>query len=321
MMTQADKNVVFESIVATIDDERLISEMKILLEVEPEPIKSLNYYLKNYRKQLVEDEMSNDSFKAINTGLSDFDNHTGGWKMGTLNIVAAHKGNGLRAFLISILDNIAIKNKQEVAVFGLISLPENFINHIIASETAISVCKIHSKLLEKHEIVQLDKKIDQIIYAPIFIDGNVPLTVIHLKNKIKQLIKNNNLKIALIENLEAIAGKRELVLKDLNNLAEELQIPIVAFYELPTNWIERLDLNYKPSYTRFKKKYSDIAFHDDLETLTLIYRREYYGLTKWEDNTSCEGQAELICYGKSFETKNIRIKFIAHLAKFVDLDC
>jgi len=290
------------------------------LEVEPEPVKSLNYYLKNYRKQVVDIEIRNDSLNDIKSGLSDFDNHTSGWKNGTLNIVAAHKGNGLRAFLITILGNMAVKNKQEVAIFGLNSTPECFTNRILASETAISSKKLESKTLEKHEIVQLDKKIAPLYDVPIFIDDAVPLTVTRLKNKIKQLIEEKNVKIVLIENLEKIIGKRELVIKDLNRIALELQIPIVAFYELTTTWVERISPNFKPCYTAFTKKYTDIAFHDYLETITLIYRREYYGFTEWEDNTSCEGQAELISYGKSFETKNIRIKFISHLAKFITLN-
>jgi len=320
MMKLEDKKKVLESILTTIDDETIISEMMALLEVEPEPIKSLNYYLKNYRKQVVDIKISNVSLNPIKSGLSDFDNYTGGWKDGTLNIVAAHKGNGLRAFLITILGNMAIKNKQEVALFALNSTPECFTNRILASETAISSKKLESKTLEKHEIIQLDKKIAPLLDAPIFIDDTVPLTVTRLKNKIKQLIEEKDVKIVLIENLEKIVGKRELVIKDLNNVAMELQIPIIAFYKLTATWVERIGPNYKPSYTAFTKKYTDIAFHDDIETLTLIYRREYYGFDEWEDNAPCEGQAELICYGKSFESKNIHIKFISHLAKFRNLE-
>ena len=144
---------------------------------------------------------------------------------------------------------MAIENKQEVAIFGLNSTPECFTNYILASETAISSKKLESKTLEKHEIVQLDKKISPIIDAPIFIDDTVPLSVIHLKNKIKQFIKDNSLKIVFIENLEKIVGKRELVIKDLNRLALELQIPIIAFYKLTATWVERIGPNFKPCYT------------------------------------------------------------------------
>ena len=317
-MNIEDKKKVLESVLMTIDDEKIISEVKALLEVEAEQVRALGYYLTNYRRQVVDVKTLKDSRNAVKTGLSDFDNYTGGWKNGSLNIVAAHTGMGLRTFLITILGNTAIINKQEIAVFGLNNSAEFFTSRIIASGSGISSAKLDLKALEKHEIVQLDKKLDPLFEAPVFIDDAVSLTITGLKNKIKHLIEEKNLKIAVIENLEKIDGKRELVLKDLNRLAMELQIPIVAFYKLPANWVERFDSNYKPAYTEFTKKYTHIAFHDYVETLTLIYRREYYGLTEWEDNTSCEGQAELICYGESFESKNIRIRFIPHLAKFMD---
>jgi len=318
-MNLEDKKKVLESVLTTIDDEKIISKIKALLEVEVEPVKALGFYLKNYRRQVIDVEIRRDYRNSIKTGLSDFDKLTGGWKNGSLNIVAAHKGMGLQAFLITILGNTAIINEQEVAIFGLNNSAEFFTNRIIASESGISSRILDLKALEKHEILHLDKKIEHLLDAPIFIDDTFSLTVTGLKNKIKQLIEEKDIKIAMIENLEKIDSKRELVIKDLNRLAMELQIPIVAWYELPTNWLERFDFNYKPSYTSFTKKYTDIAFHDYVETLTLIYRREYYGLTEWEDNTSCEGQAELICYGKTFESKNIRIRFISHLKKFMDL--
>ena len=318
-MNLEDKKKVLEGVLSTIDDEKIISEIKALLKVEAEYVCALSYFLKNYRRQVVDVVVLRDSHNAIKTGLRDFDNYTGGWKIGSLNIVAAHKGMGLRAFLITILGNTAIINKQEVAIFGLNNSAEFFTSRIIASESGISPGKLDLKALEKHEIVQLDKILDPLFDAPVFIDDAVSLTITGLKNKIKHLIEEKNLKIAMIENLEKIDGKRELVLKDLNRLAMELQIPIVAFYKLPPNWVERFDLNYKPSYLRFTKKYTHIAFHDYVETLTLIYRREYYGFSEWEVNTSCEGQAELICYGKSFESQNIRLKFIPHLGKFMDL--
>lgn len=319
-MNLESKKAVLESAIASIADEEIINELKEFLNIECNKIQPINYYLKNYCNKIVKDKpIANENKNSIKSGLTIFDNLTGGFKTGTLNVVVARKGMGLRAFLISILNNIAITNKQSVVVFSLNNTAKIFTNYIIASETGVVFKKLNENALEKHEIEHLNLNIKPLINAPIFIDDSNPLTVIGIKHRVMQLLKGEQISIVMIDNLEKIIGKRELVIKELNELAIELQIPIITMYELQLNLAAKMKFNYKPTYGDFIRKYTSIGFHNFIETLIFIYRPEFYNLTEWDDKTSCENQAELICYGKDFENKNVRVKFIGNVQRFVDL--
>ena len=318
-MKLQDKERILQSVLSTIDDEKLIKKVEALLGVKNFEINDFEYYLKKIGVNVEKGKCSVNSYKFLKSGLREFDRHTSGWKIGSLNIVAAHNGMGISAFLLTIIRNTAVLNNQGIAMFSFDQSSVNYANRIIASETGISSLKLNEKKLEEHEFIHLESKVTPLIEAPIFIDDSFPLTVICVKNKIRKLIKKKGIKLVLIDSLEQIIGQKEQVLEDLNHLARDLKIPIVVVYALPLSWVDGLSTAKRPSSMSFLKKFSRVCYDDFIETLTFIYRPEYYGITKWEDNTSCEGQVELICYGDNFSKKEIRLKYVGHLARFMDL--
>lgn len=64
------------------------------------------------------------------------------------------------------------------------------------------------------------------------------------------------------------------------------------------------------------------AIEQDADIVSFIYRPEYYKIDTWDDEeqTPCAGQAEfIVAKHRNGGLKNIRLKFVAHQAKFEDL--
>ena len=65
------------------------------------------------------------------------------------------------------------------------------------------------------------------------------------------------------------------------------------------------------------------AIEQDADIVSFIYRPEYYGIDEWDDESRspAEGQAEfIIAKHRNGSLENIKLKFIAHLGKFEELD-
>ena len=65
------------------------------------------------------------------------------------------------------------------------------------------------------------------------------------------------------------------------------------------------------------------AIEQDADIVSFIYRPEYYNIDEWDDvdHTPADGQAEfIVAKHRNGGLDNIRLKFIAHLGKFEDMD-
>ena len=68
------------------------------------------------------------------------------------------------------------------------------------------------------------------------------------------------------------------------------------------------------------------AIEQDADIVCFIYRPEYYGMTEWPNSApgedpDCIGQGEIIiAKHRNGSLDNVRLRFIANLAKFTDLD-
>jgi replicative DNA helicase len=63
------------------------------------------------------------------------------------------------------------------------------------------------------------------------------------------------------------------------------------------------------------------AIEQDADIVSFIYRPEYYGITEDEDGNNTTGTGEIIiAKHRNGSLASVRLKFIAHLAKFANMD-
>ena len=119
------------------------------------------------------------------------------------------------------------------------------------------------------------------------------------------------------------AGNREqeisIISRNLKALSKELNIPVIALSQL-SRAVETRGGTKRPMLSDLRESG---AIEQDADIVSFIYRPEYYNIDEWDDvdHSPAEGQAELIvAKHRNGGLDNIRLKFIAHLGKFEDMD-
>jgi replicative DNA helicase len=104
--------------------------------------------------------------------------------------------------------------------------------------------------------------------------------------------------------------------RSLKALSKELDIPIIALSQLSREVEKRLVK--KPILSDLRESGS---IEQDADMVLFIYRPEYYKMEDEAYGSSVEGVAEIsIAKNRNGATKDIKLKFVARFAKFMDLE-
>ena len=238
------------------------------------------------------------------------------------------------AFVLSMARNVAIDYGHPVAIFSLEMASVQLITRLISSETGLSSEKLRTGKLEKHEWEQLSIKVKNLEKAPLFIDDSPSLSIFDLRAKARRLASQHGIKLIIVDYLQLMTaggsngkgiGNREqeisTISRNLKALAKELSIPVIALSQLSRAVEQRTSSGSK------RPMLSDLresgAIEQDADIVSFIYRPEYYKLTEWDDEeqSPTQGQAEfIIAKHRNGSLENIRLKFIANLGKFDNLE-
>ncbi len=176
---------------------------------------------------------------AIPTGFSALDKCLGGLQKGQLYTVAVKPGMGKTAFLLSIANNMAIKDDYAVAIFSAERSNIKMTKRIIESETGMSLDKLQSGTFKESESDHIQSLLSYIAKAKIFIDDTTSISVDDLVSKAIQLKDAFSADIIIVDYLELIdaaekgsaerPGQLAEILERLRNLAVEHNIPVLVF--------------------------------------------------------------------------------------------
>ena len=265
---------------------------------------------------------------GVASGFIKLDDITSGWQKSDLIIIAARPGMGKTAFALSMARNIAIQNKEGIAIFSLEMSSEQLVNRLISSESEINANKLRKGNLLDHEWIQLHSKIKGLSKAPIFIDDTPGISVFEVRAKARRLVKKQKIKAIIIDYLQLMTssgkgGNREqeisTISRSLKGIAKELNIPIIALSQVNRSLEQRSGIGSK------RPMLSDLresgAIEQDADIVTFIYRPEYYKIYEWEDGTNCLGQAEIIiAKHRNGRLGDVKLNFKGEYAKFSNLE-
>lgn len=286
--------------------------------------------LVNQAIRSIQEISKKEGISGVPTGFDKLDRLTSGWQASDLIIIAARPAMGKTAFILSMAKNMAIDFGKPVAFFSLEMSGEQLIKRLISSETGISSEKLRTGKLEKHEWSQLTVKVKNLEKAPLYIDDTPSLSIFDLRAKARRLSSQYGIKIIFIDYLQLMtagsskSGNREqeisTISRNLKALAKELNIPVIALSQLSRAVESRPGNNKRPLLSDLRESG---AIEQDADIVSFIYRPEYYKLEHWDDEegTPTQGQAEIIvAKHRNGGLDNIRLKFIASLGKFDNLD-
>ena len=288
--------------------------------------------LVNQAKKRIEEIANKEGLSGVATGFEKLDKITSGWQPSDLIIIAARPGMGKTAFVLSMARNIAIDFGHPVALFSLEMSSVQLITRLISSETGLSSEKLRTGKLEKHEWEQLSVKVKDLEKAPLYIDDSASLSIFDLRAKARRLSSQHGIKLIIVDYLQLMTaggsngkgnGNREqeisTISRNLKALAKELEVPVIALSQL-SRAVETRGSSKRPLLSDLRESG---AIEQDADIVSFIYRPEYYKLDAWDDNEGAPtaGQAEfIIAKHRNGSLDSVRLKFIANLGKFDNLD-
>ena len=228
----------------------------------------------------------------MKTGFDDLDSIMQINK-GDLIVVASRPAMGKSTLALNILSNVAIKEKRPVLMFNLESSKENIINKLIISNSMVEADKF--EIYDKYQKGKIkkpelrDDDWDRICFglnilknAPIFMGTTAPYTIDDICNKSRELKLKGNIELIIIDYLQLIQfdkskalsrdNETREILKELNILAKELNLPIIVTSQLSRKVEERS--NKRPIIADFSNTSSSILTYSN--KILFLYRDSYY---------------------------------------------
>ncbi len=257
---------------------------------------------------------------SIPSGFSALDKCLGGFKKGQLYTVAVRPGMGKTAFLLSIANNMAIKDDYAVAIFSTERSNFKMTKRIIESETGMSLDKLQSGIFKESEKDHLRSLLSYIAKAKIFIDDTASIALDDLTSKATQLVEGFGTDIIVVDYLELITlsystlsdrpAQLAEILEQLAALARKLNIPVLVFTQSAA-MINGKWSSAEPSafgLPGFLQKASDV--------LMLLHRNDAFPLYTKGGKSAVE--LKIIKKDSPEEEYMVPLHFIGSIEKFSD---
>lgn len=292
----------------TYDIKDVIQEADSLLhEISQKSVKkdySVLAPIVNQAVKIVEAAYANKGgLTGISTGFYKLDDMTCGWQKSDLVIIAGRPAMGKTAFALSLAKNIAVDQKIPMAFFSLEMTSVQLANRLMANNCQIEGHKLLSGQLKRDDWDRLDKHLNSLLEAPLYIDDTEGIPVMELRTKIRRLVKEHHIELVMVDYLQLMtaSGMRynnrqeeiSLISRALKGMAKEFNIPIIALSQLNRGVDTREGAEGK------RPRLSDLresgAIEQDADMVIFLHRPEYYGIYQSEDGTiDYRGKAEVI---------------------------
>ena len=118
-----------------------------------------------------------DGLTGVPTGYHKLDNITSGWQASDLVIIAGRPAMGKTSFALSMAKNIAADYKVPMAFFSLEMSNVQLVNRLISNCCEIQGSKILNGQLKPDEWERLDKRLNNLIGSPLYVDDTPGLSV------------------------------------------------------------------------------------------------------------------------------------------------
>jgi len=237
---------------------------------------------------------------GVPSGFTEIDKITGGWQNSDLILLAARPAMGKTSLMLNFIRNAAVEFKEPVACFSLEMSAMQLMHRLQSSETGIPLEKFMRIGLTKDEFEYNHKKCEKLASSPIYIDDTAGLSIFELKVKLRKLVREKGVKMAVIDYVQLMTvgkgvdvnGREQeisYISRNLKAIAKDLNIPIIALSQLSRKVEERADK--LPMLSDLRESGS---LEQDADIVMFIYRPEYYGIMQDEDNNSTIGKAAIL---------------------------
>ena len=267
------------------------------------------------------DELFNSDRKltGLGTGFSDLDEKTAGLQKGDLIIIAARPSMGKTALAMNLAENVAIREREPVAIFSMEMPAKQLANRLLASLGRVDTKRLRTGDLSEDDWPRITSAVTLLSEAPIYIDDTPALSPLELRARVRRLKRQHGLGLIIVDYLQLMqaSGKNDNrtaeiseISRTLKSLAKEMEVPVVALSQLNRSLEQRPDKRPKMADLR-----ESGAIEQDADLILFIYRDEVYN-----EDSDAAGTAEIIiAKQRNGPIGTLRLAFIGQYTRFEDL--
>lgn len=264
---------------------------------------------------------SGKSAAFVPTGYRDLDMILGGGLIASgMHVLAARPGMGKTTFALNIADRAA-KRVGPVLFVSLEMDDEQVTAKRLARECGIQSSKLlMSSELTEEEAKKMADANDRLIMHQLYVNAKPSATVAEIAGMARQV---NNLKLIVIDYMGKIAWKKDSGKfslyeattqnsADVKTLARTFKVPVLVLCQINRESEKRQDK--RPNLADLR---DTGAIEQDADTVTFLYRQDYYGNKADRDPYMPEETECIVAKNRHAGTGECKLLFYPATSKFV----
>ncbi len=214
---------------------------------------------------------------GIPTGFIDLDYKTSGMQPSDFILIAARPSMGKTAFVLNLVDHVAVKKGIPCMVFSLEMSKEQLVNRMLSMETNVDSQKLRTGSLTDSDWDAVVEGIGTIGRSQLIIDDTPGISITELRSKCRKMKLEYGLNMVIIDYLQLMSGsgkggenrQQEVseISRSLKALARELNAPVIALSQLSRACETRPD--HRPMLSDLRESGS---IEQDADVVMFLYR-------------------------------------------------
>ena len=219
---------------------------------------------------------------GVPTGFIDLDYKTSGFQPSDFILIAARPSMGKTAFVLNVVDHVAVKKGIPCMVFSLEMSKEQLVNRMLSMESNVDSQKLRTGTLTDSDWDAVVEGVGIIGGSKLIIDDTPGISISELRSKCRKMKLEHGLGMVIIDYLQLMSGSRKGgndnrqqeisdISRSLKALAREMQAPVVALSQLSRACETRTD--HRPMLSDLRESG---AIEQDADVVMFLYRDDYY---------------------------------------------
>ncbi len=271
---------------------------------------------------------------GVPTGFVTEDAHTGGYRDGTLVVIAGRPGMGKTAKVLkTIVSNL--KLNKPVGMFSLEMAMDELTARLVAIDSDFHLTQLTKKGFEKQKyFLSLSKHSDRMGKYPLVVDDSGVSDITDIVITAKMWKRVHNIELLVVDYIQlmkdnSVKGNREQevasISRRLKLLSKELQLPVIALSQL-SRAVETRGGSKRPLLSDLRESG---AIEQDADIIQFLYRPKYYNVVDWEHAYEDQKHLKAIDLGADSEVIYAKyrggslgillLKWVGDKTKFVDV--
>ena len=219
---------------------------------------------------------------GIPTGFLDLDYKTSGMQPSDLVLIAARPSMGKTAFVLNLVDHVAVRKGLPCMIFSLEMSKEQLVNRMLSMESNVDSQKLRNGNLTDSDWDAIVEGIGTIANSKMIIDDTPGISITELRSKCRKMKLEHGLSMVIIDYLQLMTGsggksnesrQQEIseISRSLKALAREINAPVIALSQLSRACETRTD--HRPMLSDLRESG---AIEQDADVVMFLYRDDYY---------------------------------------------